>query len=133
MIDDSMWGGARYQISGIALMEAFLKGMISQEQLIGCLVQIVGRATIPPEKVRELVGTGKATLNAFNMCNGLLTQKEIAKKLRIDQGQLSRTFDRWVVNGIAFRVGDATEARLLHIYPIPKNGRGNKPKRGQRR
>jgi DNA-binding MarR family transcriptional regulator len=89
------------------------------EQLIASLIQVIGRAALPPDKISEFVGRGRAQLRAFNMCDGNHTQIEIAKKLRIDQGQLSRTLTRWVENGIAFRVGEGKELRFLHIYPIP--------------
>lgn len=88
------------------------------EQLLACLVQVVGRATMAPSKVSEIVGQGRQ-LRAFNMCDGTYTQGEIGKKLRIDQGNLSRTFARWVENGVAFRIGDGKEVRLMHIYAIP--------------
>jgi predicted transcriptional regulator len=90
------------------------------EQLVGCLLQVVGRSVIPENRVRGLIGKGKKNLRAFNMCDGRNTQKEIAKKLKIDQGQLSKTFTRWVESGIAFRLGEDKESRLLHIYPVTK-------------
>lgn len=48
------------------------------EQLLACLVQVVGRATLPPNKVSEIVGQGRQ-LRAFNMCDGTHTQGEIVK------------------------------------------------------
>jgi hypothetical protein len=101
-----------------------VKDSTTFEQLAAFLIQLVGRTAIPPDQVRDLIGTGRVNLKAFNMCDGTNTQKSIAKKLRIDQGQLSRTFSRWVESGIAFRVGDRKEARLLHIYPIRQESRG---------
>lgn len=110
-----------------------MKSSAELEQLIECLIQVIGRATMPPDRVQELVGGGRANTKAFNMCDGSATQKNIAKTLRIDQGQLSRTFSRWVESGIAFRVGDGTEARLLHIYPIQQEASKRKTsiKRGK--
>lgn len=101
------------------------------EQLVACLIQIIGRSVMPPERVLDLVGGGKANLRAFNMCDGLRTQKEISRKLKIDQGQLSKTFTRWIEYGIAFRVGDESESRLLHIYPVQADGA--REKRNQRK
>lgn len=103
-----------------------MKKSATLEQLASCLIQVIGRYAIPPDRVREVVGDGKSNVRAFNMCDGMHTQREIAKKLRIDQGQLSRTFARWVEGGIAFPVGDGNEARLLHIYPVRGAGRAKK-------
>jgi hypothetical protein len=95
------------------------------DDLLRCLVHIVGRASMPTETVFELVGRGKKQIEAFNLCDGTLSQLEISKRTRINQGNLSRTFDRWVKNGIAFWIGEGKEAKLMHIYPIP-NGRKGK-------
>lgn len=104
------------------------------EQLLACLIQVISRTAMPAERVRDLVGDGKANLRAFNMCDGVRTQNEIAKKLKIDQGQLSKTFARWVETGIAFRVGDENESRLLHVYPVPKSDNaGRKQRTGKRK
>jgi len=82
------------------------------EQLLSSLIQVIGRAVFPPEKVLESVGRSRMQLRAFNMCDGNRTQSEIAKKLRTDQGNLSRTSMRWIEKGIAFPVGDGKNARL---------------------
>lgn len=87
-------------------------------QLLRCLVHIIGRAAMPPEKVCELIGPGKKQVKAFNLCDGTLNQSEVAKKAGIDQGNFSRTFTRWVGNGIAFWVGEGNDAKPLHIYPL---------------
>jgi len=89
------------------------------DDLLRCLVHIVGRASMPTETVRQLIGKGKKQIDAFNLCDGTLSQGEISKKCKINQGNLSRTFDRWVKNGIAFWVGEGNESKLLHIYPVP--------------
>jgi predicted transcriptional regulator len=86
-----------------------------------CTMQILGRAVIPPEKIRKIVGDKKKKqLSAFNLCDGTRTLSEIAKKSRINQGNLSRTLSRWRQSGIVFRVGEGKTARFLHIYPIAK-------------
>ena len=90
----------------------------SVEQLLSCLVKVIGRATMPPERVAELVGNGRSNLKAYNMCDGVASQGDIARKLRIDQGQLSKTVSRWVEAGIVFRMGAGEDSRPLHIYPV---------------
>lgn len=103
------------------------------EQLVACLIQVIGRSVMPPNRVLDLVGGGRANLRAFNMCDGLRTQREISKKLKIDQGQLSKTFSRWIECGIAFRVGNGSESRLLHIYPVQADGTEKKRIQGKRK
>jgi hypothetical protein len=107
-----------------------MKSNEQTDQLLRCLMHILGRAAVPPEKVVELIGGGKRQVTAFNLCDGTLSQSEVAKKAGIDRGNFSRTFSRWVENGIAFTVGDGNDAKLLHIYPIPSSG--EKKRKGKR-
>jgi hypothetical protein len=60
----------------------------------------------------------KKQIEAFNLCDGTLSQGEVSKKTGINQGNLSRTFTRWVESGIAFWIGEGKDSKLLHIYPI---------------
>jgi hypothetical protein len=90
------------------------------EQLLECLVQIIGRVAIPADKVSEIVGDNSKQIKAFNLCDGRTPLMEIAKKCRIDKGNFTRTASRWVANGIAFWLGSGKDARLFHIYPIPE-------------
>lgn len=101
------------------------------EQLITCLIQVIGRSAIPSDQVRAIVGDGRSNRKAFNLCDGTNTQMDIARKLKIDQGQLSRTCSRWVENGVAFWIGNGKEARLLHIYPVPGEERKSPRKRAK--
>jgi hypothetical protein len=87
---------------------------------LGCALQVIGRVAMPPEKIRKVIGNRPKHMNAFNLCNGKNTLVEIAKKARIDQGNLSRTTNRWLEQGIIFSIGEGKESRLLHIYPLPK-------------
>jgi hypothetical protein len=96
--------------------------MNSQEQLnqlLRILIQVVARAAMPLTTVQEIVGSGKKQVRAFNLCDGTISQIEIAKKIGIDSGNLSRTVTRWVEHGVAFWIGRGKEARLMHVYPIP--------------
>ena len=90
------------------------------DDLLRCLVQVIGRIAIPAEKAREIVGTGKNRVKAFNMFDGNQKLSDVAKKTKINQGNLSRAAADWVEHGIAFWIGAGTESRLLHLYPIPK-------------
>ena len=105
------------------------------EQLLQCLIQVVGRAAIPEQRVREVVGSGAKQLRAFNLADGSQTQQQIAKTTGIDQGNLSRTLQRWVECGVAFWIGEGKETRLLHVYPLAtangKPKKTNKRKKGR--
>ena len=89
------------------------------EQLLQCLIHVVGRAAMTEERVREIVATGDKQVEAFNLFDGTHTQTEVAQKAGLDQGNLSRAAARWVENGVAFWIGEGDDARLLHIFPIP--------------
>lgn len=95
-----------------------MKSNEQTDQLLRCLMHIIGRSAMPQEKVFELIGDGRKQIAAFNLCDGTLSQSEVAKKTGIDGGNFSRTSARWVKNGIVFWVGEGNDAKLLHIYPI---------------
>jgi hypothetical protein len=90
------------------------------EQLLGCLVQVIGRAALKEDFVREIVGTGSKQLRAFNLCDGTRTQTDIRKKVGLDAGNFSRTARRWIEQGVVFEIADGGEAKLLHVYPLGK-------------
>ncbi len=90
------------------------------EQLMESLIHVVGRVAVPEARVLEILGTGWKQVKAFNLADGTRSQNEIAKKANIDQGNFSRTATRWVENGVAFWIGEGKEARLMHIYPVPR-------------
>jgi hypothetical protein len=92
----------------------------SINDMLGCVIQVVGRLVLPPEKVLEIVGTGKNYLKAYNLCDGRNSQMEVVDQTGIDQGSLSKVYKRWVENGVAFWIGEGKEKRLLHIYPLPE-------------
>ena len=93
---------------------------MNEGDLLRCLLQVIGRASLPDKVVREVVGNGKNRIKAFNLFDGHVTMSDVSKKTKIDQGNLSRAVSDWVENGIAFWIGEGDEARLLHIYPIPE-------------
>lgn len=99
----------------------------NQEQLLQAILATSARQTFPPDRLAELVAPkkvkGDKQTKAFNLCDGTRTQGEIAKALKLDQGNFSRTVSRWVDAGIVFRLGEGREAKLLHAYPMPENGK----------
>jgi len=88
------------------------------EQLLECLIQVIGRAAVPMEKVQEIVGVGTKQIKAFNLLDGKTKLGDVAKKTKLDRGNLSRTINRWVENGIVFKFDNG---ELMHIYPMPQN------------
>jgi hypothetical protein len=89
--------------------------------LLNCTLQILGRAVIPPDRVRSIIGKSrKKRIHAFNLCDGTLKVTEIAKKARINQGNLSRSLARWNEHGIVYRIGEGKNSKFLHIYPLAK-------------
>jgi hypothetical protein len=110
-----------------------MPGSEKLEQLIECLIHVIGRAAIPQAEVAKVVGTGSTQVKASNLCNGRNSQTEIAKKTRLYQSNLSRTFARWVDAGIAFEIGDGKETRLLHVYPLPYDARKFKVRKVRRK
>lgn len=91
------------------------------EWLMECLIHVIGRAAIKPEEITKIVDTGENRIKAYNLCDGTLTQTQIAKKVGLDQGNFSRSVDRWVKSGIVFRFEEGNEIRLLHVYPIEES------------
>ena len=102
------------------------------EQLLCCFVQIVGRATMPEERVREIVGSGAKQVKAFNLCDGTKSQIDVAQQCKIQQANLSRTVSRWIQHGVMFWIGEGRDARLLHIYPIPASNNTKSPRSTKR-
>ncbi len=94
--------------------------------LLRCAIEVIGRVALPPDRVREIVGDGKKQVNAFNLCDGSRTQKEISKKSGISQGNLSNTLKRWRKHGILFVFGEGKQSIFLHIYPLPPNEKKKK-------
>jgi len=87
--------------------------------LLETLIHVIGRVAVPLDRVYDIVGNNAKQIKAFNLCDGTVTQLEIAKKCGIDPGNFNRAVNRWVENGVAFWLGSGKEARLLHIYSIP--------------
>lgn len=96
---------------------------IPLSDLLKCAMQVVGRIAMRPEQVGEILVRNASTkqLKAYNLCDGMKTQGEVAKAAGLDAGNFSRTAARWVKSGVLFRIGSGKEAKLLHLYPIAKS------------
>ena len=95
-----------------------LENLVELTDFLDCALQVIGRIAMPPETIREVIGNRAKLVKAYNLCDGRNTLSEIAKRSRVDLGNLSRTTRRWIQHGIVFSVGEGRENRLLHIYPL---------------
>lgn len=83
----------------------------------------IAKVAIPPRKLVEIVapkGKAEKQIKAYNLCDGSRTQSDIAKSLKLDSGNFSRTVGRWVEEGVVIRLGNGRDARLLHAYFLTK-------------
>ena len=91
------------------------------DTILRAILNVSARRTFPPDQLGEIVMAGGAhlkQLEAFNMCDGTVSQGEVAKALKLDPSNFSRTVARWVDAGVMFRLGEGRETKLLHIYPL---------------
>jgi hypothetical protein len=94
------------------------------EVLLRAILNVTARSAFPPKKLARIVmpsGSREKQLKAYNLCDGTKRQGEIAKSLRLDSGNFSKTVGRWVDEGVMFRLGEGRDARLLHVYPLTKD------------
>jgi DNA-binding MarR family transcriptional regulator len=85
------------------------------------ILATVARQTFPASTLVDTVGKGKTAekqLAAYNLCDGSMSQSEIAKKLGLDPGNFSKTLGRWIDAGIVIRVTDGRDVRPIHVYPL---------------
>lgn len=104
---------------------------IPLSDLLKCAMQVVGRIAMRPEQVGEILvrNASAKQIKAYNLCDGMKTQGDVAKAAGLDAGNFSRTAARWVKSGVLFRIGSGKEAKLLHLYPIAKSDFKLTPKR----
>lgn len=90
------------------------------ETILRALLATAGRSAFSVEQIHAIVdptGNGLKQVKAYNLADGTLTQGEIAKKLKLDSGNFSRTVSRWVEAGIMFRLPDKL---ILHVFSVPE-------------
>lgn len=94
------------------------------KQLLLILVNVIARGTFPEDRLRKIITPTKSPekyLSAYNLCDGKHSQTEIAAQVGLDKGNLSRVMDRWVSSGVIFEIGEGSQVKLLHLYPIAPN------------
>ena len=72
-----------------------------------------------PDRLAEIIGSSAKQQAAFNMCDGTMGQGEIAKALKLDSGNFSRTVTRWVDDLAQAALGVALEQRRQAPAPLP--------------
>lgn len=96
--------------------------MDMNESLLRAVFATVARSAFSPKDVHRLVapqvGSDK-NLVAYNLCNGSTPQADIARKSKLDKGNLSRLITRWIEAGIVVRIG--TDQLPLHVFPLTKD------------
>lgn len=96
--------------------------MTDESALLKAILSTMARQVFPVEELKQIVaphGSSAKQLQAFNLCDGDRSQSEIAKILKLDSGNFSRTVARWIAAGVVFRLGDGKDSRLIHIYRLP--------------
>jgi predicted transcriptional regulator len=94
----------------------------SSDIYLRAILTTVARQTFPVSTIIDIVGSGKTSekqLAAYNLCDGSVSQSDIAKKLGLDPGNFSKTLARWIDAGIVIRAVDGREVRPTHVYPLP--------------
>lgn len=91
--------------------------------LLKALLQVTARGTFPEDRLREMVmgrSPNPSRLIAYNLCDGTRAQNEVAKDAGLDTGNFSRMLNKWVSQGLIYRLDAGRGARLLHVYPLPE-------------
>lgn len=83
------------------------------------LIKVIARAAVPLAEVQRVVGTRPKQIRAFNLFDGTLGLTEVAKKAKLHKQSLSSATQRWISEGVIYRLGPGRTAKLLHVYPIP--------------
>ena len=95
-----------------------------ENDLLRVLINLTGRLVFPEEQLAEMFPKGKTKkkyVKAYNLCDGTRSQNEISKEAKIDQGNFSRTVNRWLTLGIIYKIGEGNDSKLLHIYPVSED------------
>ena len=94
--------------------------MTEETDLLRAILQVNARQAFKPEVLTTLVSPQSKPniIRAYNLCDGTRTQAQIAAEAKLDPGNFSKTANRWMELGVCFRIGEGTDARLLHLYPL---------------
>lgn len=90
------------------------------DELLKVIIALAARIAVPPERLREIVsprGAGKY-VDAYNLCDGTRSLSDVAREAGVDKSNLNKSVSRWVDEGVLFKIGDARNSALLHIYRL---------------
>lgn len=96
--------------------------MSNSDAYLRAILGVLARNALPPDVLASQVGVGSTKakqLQAYNLCDGSLTQGEVAKMVGLDAGNFSRTLGRWTDEGLIVRTEINGQLRPVHLYPIP--------------
>lgn len=97
--------------------------MNTQETYLRAILATVARQTFTPQEIANhvLKNGGPKQVAAYNLCEGELTQGDIAKEVGLDSGNFSKTIGRWVDVGIVIRIVNGKKIIPVHVYPLDKS------------
>jgi len=101
--------------------------MDEQQSILLMTMQLIARQTFDKDDLFNIVAVGsnwEKQVSAYNLCNGINSQSDIAKLAGLDTGNFSRSLSRWIEEGIVFKMGE----KPTHIFVITKS-QINKKKR----
>jgi hypothetical protein len=78
------------------------------ESLLRAIFAVSVWRAFSPSEVARIVGPQKRSdkqASAYNLCDGKTSQRDIAKRTKLDQRLFSRTLSRWIEAGVVVRVG----------------------------
>lgn len=97
----------------------------STDCLLKALISLTGRVAFSEVGLLKIIAPVKKgrekLVEAYNLCNGMRTQSEITKLLKLHEGNFSVKVNRWIEEGVLFRIPYDDGVCLLHVFPISKN------------
>lgn len=70
------------------------------------------------DKIAPTSKGGTNIVKAYNLCDGTRTQAAVVKQLKLDPGNFSKLVNRWIESGLLFKIPNAKDKHLLHLFPI---------------
>jgi DNA-binding MarR family transcriptional regulator len=109
--------------------------MTTDEVYLKAILATVARQTFPPAQLADMVAPRSDSIKqiaAYNLCDGQHSQAQIATKTGLDSSNLSKAISRWVDLGIVIKVGEGSDLKPVHVYPLPapKPEKAKAPKNG---
>lgn len=98
--------------------------MSNADAYLRAILAVTARKAIPPDELASQVGVGSTKskqIEAYNLCDGSLTQAEVAREAGLDQGNFSRTINRWLDDGLIVKTDLDGQMRPVHLYRIPSS------------